>query len=403
MTERILDISDRPARLTASGGLLVIDLGKPWGAHVGGEPGTSSPVQESHRSLAPSRAEEGGRARRDPESGLSARDTQTQTIPFADIAVLVTSHPQISFTQAVLAGLAAAGGMFIVSNEKHLPAAMLLPLSTHSTQTERFARQAGVSLPTRKRAWQQIVRAKLRAQARLLEEATGSDGGLGVMAGKVRSGDPDNLEAQAARIYWQALFGRGASGEAFRRDPDGGGVNVHLNYGYAVLRAIVARALCASGLHPSLGVHHHNRYDTFCLADDLMEPFRPLVDRVVARLHRSQLASSDEEGAGGGGKTPALAADVPPGKPTPPPHAVIPAQAGIHSPAIQLDQASKKAILEGLLVRYTADGESRTLFDWVSRAASSLVGLIEDREDWLNFPDLLPDTRHLAPVCYAAP
>jgi CRISPR-associated protein Cas1 len=321
---------------------------------------------------------------------LRARDTQTQTIPFADVAVLVTSHPQISFTQAVLSGLAAAGGMFIVSNEKHLPAAMLLPLSTHSTQTERFARQAAVPLPTRKRAWQQVVQAKLRAQARLLEETTGADQGLRQMAGRVRSGDPDNLEAQAARIYWQALFGKNASGEAFRRDPEGGGVNVHLNYGYAVLRAIVARALCASGLHPSLGVHHHNRYDTFCLADDLMEPFRPLVDRVVARLRRSALPSPDEEGAGRGATAP-------------PSDAVIPAQAGIHAPAIQLDQNSKKAILEDLLVRYTADGESRTLFDWVSRAASSLVGLIEDREDKLNFSDLLPDTRHRAPVSYAAP
>ena len=396
MTDRILDISDRPARLTASGGLLVIDFGKPWGASSRGEAGTAASGQKPHHPPTPSSAEEGARLARDPESGLRARDTQTQTIPFADIAVLVTSHPQICFTQAVLAGLAAAGGMLIVSNEKHLPAAMLLPLSTHSTQTERFARQAAVSLPTRKRAWQQIVQAKLRAQARLLEETTGGDAGLRLMAGKVRSGDPDNLEAQAARIYWQALFGKGALGEPFRRDPEGEGINVHLNYGYAVLRAIVARALCAAGLHPSLGVHHHNRYDTFCLADDLMEPFRPLVDRVVARLRRSSLPSSDEEGEGGGGTTPPLAAVIPAGAPGAvimveaailAPARVIPAQAGI-----QLDQNSKKAILAGLLVRYTADGESRTLFDWASRASSSLVGLIEEREEKLSFPDLLADT-----------
>jgi CRISPR-associated protein Cas1 len=372
MTDRILDISDQPARLTASGGLLVINFGKQWDTPRRGE-------AETHHPPTPSSAEEGGRVARDPESGLRARETQTQTIPFADIAVLVTSHPQISFTQAVLAGLAAAGSMFIVSNEKHLPAAMLLPLSTHSTQTERFARQAGVSLPTRKRAWQQIVQAKLRAQARLLEGTTGADQGLRLIAGKVRSGDPGNLEAQAARIYWQALFGKDASGKAFRRDPEGEGINVHLNYGYAVLRAIVARALCASGLHPSLGVHHHNRYDTFCLADDLMEPFRPLVDRVVVELSRSELRSSDEVGEGGGGTAPA-------------PTAVIPAQAGIHPPATQLDQSSKKAILAGLLVRYTGEGESRTLFDWASRAASSLAALIEKREEKLSFPDLLPDT-----------
>jgi len=387
MTDRILDISDRPARLTASGGLLVIDFGKPWGASPGGEGATRVSEREPRHPPTPSSEEEGNRVARDPESGLRARDAQTQTIPFADIAVLVTSHPQISFTQAVLAGLAAAGGMFIVSNEKHLPAAMLLPLSTHSTQTERFARQAAVSLPARKRAWQQIVQAKLRAQARLLEETTGADQGLRQMATRVRSADPDNLEAQAARIYWPALFGKDVSGEPFRRDPEGEGINVHLNYGYAVLRAIVARALCASGLHPSLGVHHHNRYDTFCLADDLMEPFRPLVDRVVGRLHRSQFPPSDEEGPGGCGEVPSPHAVIPVEAASPAPARVIPAQAGI-----QLDQNSKKAILEGLLVRYTAGGESRTLFDWASRAASSLVGLIEEREDKLNFPDLVPDT-----------
>jgi CRISPR-associated protein Cas1 len=344
MTDRILDISDRPARLTARGGLLVIDLAKSWGA--------SSHCEAPAATPAPG---DGSPVARDPESGLRARDSQSQSIPFADIAVLITSHPQISFTQAVLAGLAAAGGMFIVSDERHLPAAMLLPLSTHSTQTERFAQQAAVSLPTRKRTWQQIVQAKLRAQGRLLEEVTGKNGGLDLLAGKVRSGDPDNLEAQAARIYWQALFGEGSAAspeQVFRRDREGGGVNPHLNYGYAVLRAVVARALCGAGLHPSLGIHHHNRYDTFCLADDLMEPFRPLVDRVVAKLPRD-------------GVTPAS------------------------PPAAQLDKDAKKAILEGLLVRYTGDGESRTLFDWVSRSASSLAAIIEERSEKLEIPLLV--------------
>jgi CRISPR-associated protein Cas1 len=357
MTDRILDISDRPARLTARGGLLVIDFGKPWEASKRGEAGEN---RESPHPPSLS-AEEGSRVARDPESGLRVRNTQSQTIPFADIAVLVTSHPQISFTQAVLANLAAAGAMLIVSNEKHMPAAMMLPLATHSTQTERFARQAAVSLPARKRAWQQIVQAKLRAQARLLEETVGKDWGLAAMAGKVRSGDPDNLEAQGARIYWQALFGEDTSGQAFRRDPEGEGINLYLNYGYAVLRAIVARALCAAGLHPSLGVHHHNRYDTFCLADDLMEPFRPLVDRVVARMPREALAASP---------------------------AATPADAGTPAPTAQLDQQSKKAILAGLLVRYSVEGESRTLFDWVSRSASSLAALVEERSEKLEIPAL---------------
>ncbi len=343
MTDRILDISERPARLTARGGLLVVDFSKP------SMPDPPSPPNSSA-------GEKVSAVMRDPESGLRARDTQTQTVPFADIAVLVVSHPQVSFTQAVLAGLAAAGGMFIASDEKHLPAAMMLPLSTHSTQTERFARQAAASVPTRKRAWQQIVQAKLRAQGALLQEVTGNDRGLPAMAGKVRSGDPDNLEAQGARIYWQALFaneGAATPAEMFRRNPEGDGLNVYLNYGYAVLRAIVARALCASGFHPSLGVHHHNRYDTFCLADDLMEPYRPLVDRVVARSYRELIATGDPS-------------------------------------ALQLDQNSKKAILGNLLVRYTADDESRTLFDWVNRSANSLAALIECREEHLSFPRLIP-------------
>jgi CRISPR-associated protein Cas1 len=266
------------------------------------------------------------------------------TIALADIAALIVSHPQVSYTHAVLSGLAAAGAIFIACDEKHMPAAMLLPLVSHSTQTERFAAQARLSLPTRKRAWQEIVQAQIRARARLLEERTGKDWGLGPMGVRVRSGDPQNLEAQAARIYWQALF----HGEDFHRDPEGEGVNACLNYGYAVVRAIAARALCGAGLHPSLGVHHHNRYDAFCLADDLMEPFRPLVDRVVARLR-------DERGQ-----------------------------------EIQVDKESKRAILGGLLCRYTAEGESRTLFDWASRAASSLAAVMEGREEELRVPLLTP-------------
>jgi CRISP-associated protein Cas1 len=341
MTERILDISDRPARLSVRNDLLVIQfgpVGEPSGLPREGE---ALPYPERNAS-----DDATGKHPRDPDSGLRARDTQAQTVPLADIAVLITSHPQISFTHAVLAGLAAAGGIFIACNEKHMPAAMMLPLETHSTQAERFSKQAAAPLPLRKRAWQQIIQAKLRAQARLLEARTGRDWGLMPLAAKVRSGDAGNLEARAARVYWQALFG----GDDFRRDPEGEGINPHLNYGYAILRAIVARALCAAGLHPSLGVHHHNRYDAFCLADDLMEPFRPLVDRAVAVFRDG------------------------------------------HGPNPALDRDAKRILLEGLLGRFTAEGESRTLFDWASRAASSLAGVIEDREESLRLALLTPDS-----------
>ncbi len=351
MTERILDISDRPAYLSVRGGLLVIKF--PSTALPGASPdeGREQIEEQGDTAVAavcdrPSAGEDTGATKtkrpRDPESGLRARNTQEQTLPLADIAALIVSHPQVSYSHAVLSGLAAAGATFIACDVKHLPAAMLLPLVSHSTQTERFAAQVQMSLPTRKRAWQEIVRAKLLSQARLLEERTGKDWGLGPLAARVRSGDTGNLESQAARIYWPALFGD------FRRDPEGEGVNACLNYGYAIARAVVARALCGAGLHPSFGVHHHNRYDPFCLADDMMEPYRPLVDRVVARLR-------DERG-----------------------------------PEVNVDKDSKRAILEGVLTRYSAEGESRTLFDWASRAAASLTAVIEGRAEKLEVPVLTP-------------
>ncbi len=323
MNDRVLDFSEQPAFLSVRNRLLVVRLrpvasvpqsGIACGAH--GSPGRDAGAAEE--------SETGLRSER-------TKDPNEHTIPLEDIAVVIASHPQISYTQAVLAGLAAAGGIFVACNEKHLPIAMLMPLESHSTQTERFARQAEMPLPLKKRLWQQIVRAKLRAQARLLEERTGQDWGLSMLLSRVRSGDPRNLEAHAARIYWKALF----QGDQFRRDFEAEGVNACLNYGYAVLRAIVARALCGAGLHPGLGLHHHNRYNPFCLADDLMEPFRPVVDRVVRRL-------TDARGSG-----------------------------------VPLDKESKKVLLEGLLARFTYENESRTLFDWMGRSAASLVASVE--------------------------
>ena len=324
MTERILDFSERPARLNVRNGLLVIHVGERSALPREGE---ALPYEQDGR---------------DPESGLRARDSQEQTIPLADIAVLIAAHPQISFSHAVLAGLAEAGGMFIACNQKRMPCAMLLPLDTHSTQTERFQAQANLPLPNRKRLWQQIVKSKVQAQARLLRERTEQDWGLEMLAASVRSGDPQNVEARAARIYWRNLFGE----NDFRRNPEGEGLNPLLNYGYAILRAVTARALCAAGLHPSLGVHHHNRYDTFCLADDLMEPFRPIVDRAVAELREQR--EGDPE----------------------------------------LDRETKRTILEALLARFTSEGESRTLFDWVSRTAQSLASAIESGEKKLEIPFL---------------
>lgn len=297
MTERILDLSEHPAKLWVRNGLLVI-----------------------RREL------------EEPET----------TVPLSEIAVVIAAHPQVSFTHAVLAGLAEAGASFIACNEKHMPAAMLLPLEAHGLQTERFARQAQLPLPRRKRLWQQLVRAKIRAQARLLAARTGADRGLELLAGRVRSGDSRNCEAQAARIYWPAVFPR----KDFRRNKDAAGANACLNYGYAVLRALTARAICAAGLHPSFGIHHHNRYHPFCLADDLMEPLRPLADRAVAALWEAR------------GSEP------------------------------ELDREAKRHLLEALLARYNFHRESRTLFDWMARMAASLAAVVEGRGEKLFIPEL---------------
>lgn len=269
------------------------------------------------------------------------------TVPLEELAVLVVSHPQVSMTHAVLSGLAAAGGVFVTCDDKHLPAGMLLPLAGHFIQAERFEQQASAPMPTRKRLWQQVIRAKLRAQAHLLHELRGEDKGIASLMPRIRSGDPGNIEAEASRRYWPALF----TSEYFRRDRFGLPPNQLLNYGYAVLRAVVARAICASGLHPSLGLHHHNRYDAFRLADDLMEPFRPMVDRTVLNLTQRR---------------------------------------GMNAP---LDRESKTEILKALSGRLLLEGEWRTLFDVASRTASSLVAVFAgERRDLL-----LPETTRVQP------
>lgn len=215
---------------------------------------------------------------------IERREQPRRSVPVNEIAVLLAAHPQLKCTQAVLSELAQAGGTLVVCDQRSLPVGMMMPLVQHCLQTQRIAAQASTPRRLRGRLWRQIVRAKIRSQGACLWVLWGKDFGLGELSRKVRSGDPSNLEAQAARRYWKHLFGT----EPFRRDPDKRDANLMLNYGYAVVRAIVARAICASGLHPSLGLHHHNRSNPYCLADDLMEPFRPIVDRAVVEYSQGQ-------------------------------------------------------------------------------------------------------------------
>lgn len=295
MTDRILDFSTAPARLKVRYRQLVVD-----------------------------------RPEQPPAS-----------IPLAELAVIVVAHPQVTYTQAVLSGLAEAGGAFVACNRQHLPVGMFLPLAGHFCQTQRFATQAAAKRPLCKRLWKQIVQTKILAQAACLQSLYGTDGGLRALVPLVRSGDPANVEARAARRYWGQLFAE----IEFRRHRDNEDENLLLNYGYAVLRAIVARAVCAAGLHPSLGVHHHNRYNAFCLADDLMEPFRPTVDQAVVEY----VAANDA--------------------------------------VYRLEAAAKQHLIEAITGRWRLNDGQRTIFDVASRLAGSLADCYLGGRQSLLLPD----------------
>jgi CRISPR-associated protein Cas1 len=262
-------------------------------------------------------------------------------MPLSDVGVVVASNPGVTCTLAALAGVCAAGGAFVACDDRRLPVGMMLPLQGHHLQTERIAIQVAAKLPVRKRLWQQIVQAKLRAQAACLTAEVGTDSGILALARRVRSGDPDNLEAQAARKYWASLLAEWN----FRRDQEGEGLNAVLNYGYTVLRAMTGRAVCAVGLHPSIGLHHHNRYSQFVLADDLMEPFRVVVDRAAVQVARTWGADA------------------------------------------ALDRNVKTIVFESLNARYRLDGQERTLSDILGRASTSIVEVLAGRAKRACLPE----------------
>jgi CRISPR-associated protein Cas1 len=217
------------------------------------------------------------------------RDGETiGTVPCEDIGVVLVDHPQTTYTHGALAKLAESDAAVVICGRDHLPAAILLPMADHSQVVWRLDAQLAASRPLKKRLWRQLVMAKVRAQAANLPAELPAHRKLMALAREVRSGDPSNIEAQAARVYWANWLAPIAAEETatFRRDPDLPGLNSFLNYGYAVLRAAVARAIVAAGLLPSVGIHHRNRSNAFCLADDLVEPLRPLVDDRVRELHR---------------------------------------------------------------------------------------------------------------------
>jgi CRISPR-associated protein Cas1 len=212
------------------------------------------------------------------------------SIPCEDLGMVVVDHPRTTYSHAALTSLVESAATVVICGRDHLPQGILLPFGDHTEVVWRIHDQIAVRVPLRKRLWKQLVQAKILAQARNLAQNSAPRRKLVNLARAVRSGDPANLEAQAARVYWSAWLINPPEGcvpdeVAFSRDPDGRAPNSMLNYGYAIVRAAVARALVAAGLLPALGLHHSNRSNAFCLADDLMEPLRPLVDARVRVLH----------------------------------------------------------------------------------------------------------------------
>lgn len=222
----------------------------------------------------------------DENQTLSERPKQTAetTKPIEDIGVIVLDNKQITITSGLLEALLANNCAVVTCDSKHMPVGLMLPLSGNTTQNERFRYQLDASLPLMKQLWQQTVKVKIHNQAAVLKKYTNEKiRCMEVWSADVKSGDPDNLEARAAAYYWKNIFHI----DGFTRGRDGIPPNNLLDYGYGILRAVVARALVSSGLLPTLGIHHHNRYNAYCLADDIMEPYRPYVDELVLKIVES--------------------------------------------------------------------------------------------------------------------
>ncbi|WP_288951983.1 type II CRISPR-associated endonuclease Cas1 [uncultured Prevotella sp.] len=214
-----------------------------------------------------------------------------RTIPIEDIGVVVLDNRRITITSGAMEALLENNCAVITCNQKSMPVGLLLPLCGNTTQNERFRSQLEASLPLRKQLWQQTIKQKILNQEHVLRINTAQETNcMRVWSNDVRSGDPDNLEARAAAYYWKNVF---TTYPNFVRDREGTPPNNLLNYGYAILRAIIARALVGSGLLPTLGIHHHNRYNAYCLADDIMEPYRPYVDQLVLDIIQCNLEISD--------------------------------------------------------------------------------------------------------------
>ena len=208
--------------------------------------------------------------------------------PLEDISTIILNHPHITFTQSFIQKAAHFNVAVVFCDERYHPSSMLFHLDTNQVQNERYRCQIEISQSLKKQLWQQTIKAKIKNQAAVVTYIGKDDQALKYISNQVKSGDSSNEEAQAARRYWPQLFE-----EDFTREREGVHVNPALNYGYAILRAATARAICGAGLLPTIGIHHHNKYNSFCLADDIMEPYRPFVDRTVWEMWKEGMNCSE--------------------------------------------------------------------------------------------------------------
>lgn len=268
---------------------------------------------------------------------------ETKSAPIEDIGLLILDHQQITLTQALLAKLLANNTAVITCDEKHHPTGMLFNLDGHTLQSQKFQAQVAASIPLKKQLWQQTVTCKIENQAALLALEREENKMLLTYAREVKSGDSENQEAKAAAYYWKRIF---PDFLEFSREPQGPPPNNLLNYGYAILRALVARSLTASGLLPTLGIHHRNQYNAYCLADDIMEPYRPFVDKVVCHIIR------------GNGKF------------------------------LEMTPSMKKVLLEIPAMDVLIDGQKSPLMSAVQRTTASLAKCYEGKARKILYPTL---------------
>lgn len=268
---------------------------------------------------------------------------ETKSAPIEDIGLLILDHRQITITQALMSKLLAYNTAVITCDDTHHPTGMLFNLDGHTLQSQKFQAQVEASAPLKKQLWQQTVIAKIINQAVLLQQERAEYKVLLTYAKEVKSADSENHEAKAAAYYWKRVF---PDFLEFRRERYGAPPNNLLNYGYAILRALVARGLTASGLLPTLGIHHRNQYNAYCLADDIMEPYRPFVDKVVCHIIR------------GNGKF------------------------------LEMTPTMKKALLGIPATDVLIDGQKSPLMNAVQRTTASLAKCYEGRARKILYPEL---------------